>query len=416
MANVQKFNRSSMGHMLRHYARGPGEIVKRNNERIDPDQTHLNYNLAAELQSLPQKNFIDKRLSEIKHLDYIKRPNIILFCDWVVTLPENVPAERSDEFFKIAFDFLCERYGAENVISAYVHRDETRDHMHFAFIPVVKDKDGTERLCAKQRVCQSDLRRFHPALQRYCEDKMNQSVAILNGKTEGGNLTIAELKLKDAVNELAKVKAEKAGLEKAKPIIEEVVEMMNEIGDFYSKLDTALKAKKWFGDDDKAKMKAVSAYLDELKASVTKASNTAETALKQLNGMNKTVDSAVNSAFENMREMQKKAERRIKREENKIQRAEGRLAEREQELDNCITEGVRSELQKHDTEIRAKESEKKKLMEEIAKREMQLDTINAEFWNNHTFMQQAMYNQNKFIEKANEWRDNYDSTVIESDR
>ncbi len=52
MAHAQKFNRSNMGHMLRHYARQPGENVKRNNERIDPDQTHLNYNLAAELQPL----------------------------------------------------------------------------------------------------------------------------------------------------------------------------------------------------------------------------------------------------------------------------------------------------------------------------------------------------------------------------
>lgn len=212
------------------------------------------------------------------------------------------------------------------------------------------------------------------------------------------------------------MQAEKAGLEKAKPIIEEVVGMMNEIGDLYSKLDTALKSKKWFGDDDKAKMKSVSAYLDELKASVTKASNTAETALKQLNGMNDTVDSAVNSAFENMREMQKKAERRIKREENKIRRAAGRLADREQELDDCIREGVSSELQKHDAEIRRKELEKKRLSEEIAEKEDQLDAIYANFWSNHVFMQQALSNRNKFVENAYEWRDQIDSTVIKSDR
>ncbi len=80
MANVQKFNRSNMGHMLRHYARQPGENVKRNNERIDPDQTHLNYNLAAELQPLPQKDFINKRLSEIKHLDYHQCLSVVRGC------------------------------------------------------------------------------------------------------------------------------------------------------------------------------------------------------------------------------------------------------------------------------------------------------------------------------------------------
>ena len=66
MAHAQKFNRSNMGHMLRHYARQPGEIVKRNNECIDPDRTHLNYNLAAELQPNPQKDFINKAIENVK--------------------------------------------------------------------------------------------------------------------------------------------------------------------------------------------------------------------------------------------------------------------------------------------------------------------------------------------------------------
>ena len=56
--------------------------------------------------------------------------------------------------------------------------------------------------------------------------------------------------------------------------------------------------------------------------------------------------------------MQKKAERRIKREENKIRRAKDLLADREQELDDHIRDGVSSELQKHDAEIRLKEIEK----------------------------------------------------------
>lgn len=152
MANVKKFNKINMGHMLRHYARQPGEIVKRNNERIDPDRTHLNYNLAADLQKLPQNEFVKKRLSEVSHYDLDKKKDLVLLCDFVITLPENVPQERSGEFFQAVYDFCCKRYGAENVISAYVHRDETRDHMHFAFIPVVKDADGNERLCAKQCV------------------------------------------------------------------------------------------------------------------------------------------------------------------------------------------------------------------------------------------------------------------------
>ena len=49
------------------------------------------------------------------------------------------------EFFQDAYDFLVERYGEENVISATVHLDEATPHMHFNFVPVTKDG----RLCAK---------------------------------------------------------------------------------------------------------------------------------------------------------------------------------------------------------------------------------------------------------------------------
>ncbi len=51
------------------------------------------------------------------------------------------------EFFRRAYDFLADRYGRENVISAVVHMDEKgAPHMHFNFVPVTEDG----RLCAKE--------------------------------------------------------------------------------------------------------------------------------------------------------------------------------------------------------------------------------------------------------------------------
>lgn len=35
---------------------------------------------------------------------------------------------------------MANRYGKENVVSAYVHLDETAPHIHFSFIPITKDK------------------------------------------------------------------------------------------------------------------------------------------------------------------------------------------------------------------------------------------------------------------------------------
>lgn len=50
------------------------------------------------------------------------------------------------EYFNRAFEFLKERVGEENIISAVVHMDEKTPHMHLCFVPLTKDK----RLSAKE--------------------------------------------------------------------------------------------------------------------------------------------------------------------------------------------------------------------------------------------------------------------------
>ena len=54
--------------------------------------------------------------------------------------------EEMPEYFNRAFDFLKERVGEENIISAVVHMDEKTPHLHLCFVPLTKDK----RLSAKE--------------------------------------------------------------------------------------------------------------------------------------------------------------------------------------------------------------------------------------------------------------------------
>ncbi len=80
----------------------------------------LNYNLAQQDQPLPQLEFLHKRLSEIKVL---KRADVNVMCSWIVTVPENVSSSEYDTFFRECYKFLTDRYGKENVISAYNARN-----------------------------------------------------------------------------------------------------------------------------------------------------------------------------------------------------------------------------------------------------------------------------------------------------
>lgn len=190
MAHVEKYKASALGHMLAHYNRSTPA-----NKAIDRSRTEQNYNLAPERGDLLK--FINARL--VDGVKVQQRADVIKLCDWVVTMPKDLPAEKEQAFFTNTYDFLVNKYGEKNVVSAYVHKDESTPHMHFAWLPIVKEKKnkkrlGQEKLSAKECITRSDLQKFHQQLQDYLEQKLNCQVKILNEATKDGNKSIADLK------------------------------------------------------------------------------------------------------------------------------------------------------------------------------------------------------------------------------
>src|SRR5699024_12489403 len=101
-------------------------------------------------------------------------------CDWVVTLPEKIKTEEEREkFFQETYNFLENEYGKENVISSFVHLDETTPHMHFAFIPVVTDKKrGDLKVSAKELITRKHLQEFPPKLENYMKKDMGRYLGM----------------------------------------------------------------------------------------------------------------------------------------------------------------------------------------------------------------------------------------------
>lgn len=216
MANVQKYAAAATGHLTAHYERrkiqdpetGKMEYVKFGNQDIDLSRSHLNYNLAPEREG-GQIAFIRQRTTEARTL---KRDDVKVLCSWVVTLPRkdeygevrSYTGRQIQEFFQEAYKSLANRYGEKNVVSAYVHMDETTPHMHFAFVPVIDDKKrGGEKVSAKDVLTRNDLQTFHVDLQRHMDERFGDNFfPILNGNTIGGNRTIMELKVEKASTDL----------------------------------------------------------------------------------------------------------------------------------------------------------------------------------------------------------------------
>lgn len=213
MGHVAKYPASALGHMLNHYGRTKEtEYVIRGNDRIDPERTELNYNLAPKREG-GELEFIHRRMAEVRCL---KRADVNVLCDWVVTLPRFkscrtdvhiTPDEEAVEriFFERVYKFLSIRYGEQNVVSAFVHKDETTPHIHFAFLPITVDKKrGGEKLSAKEVITRQDLKTFHGDLERYLGHFRDWEFEITNGATKDGNKTVAELKKQTAHEEVLK--------------------------------------------------------------------------------------------------------------------------------------------------------------------------------------------------------------------
>lgn len=216
--NVEKYALTACGHLFAHYERARDEqdnYIRFGNRDIDTSRTALNFNLAPD-RGMTQSAYLEQRLSEVYH---IKKKDLNVMCSWVITVPDDLPEEKHLDFFVSAYRFMSERYGEDNVLSAFVHLDENMKkghaHMHFAFVPVVYDKKKERfKVSAKDVLNKNELKTIHKDIEQYLSKALDCPVHMLNGKTIEGNRTIKELKeCKDKIteaNEIVRALSEKA--------------------------------------------------------------------------------------------------------------------------------------------------------------------------------------------------------------
>lgn len=235
--NCEKFTRNQSTNILVHCNRNdPNRTYK--NQKIDHSKTHLNYNLAPEHKNMTDYEYMKKRCEEFKIL---KRKDVNWLVSWVITMPTDYKGNKS-LFFREAYNFMENKYGKDNVVSAYVHLDETSPHMHFCFVPVVFDKKKQEyKVNAKHCINKTELKQIHPQMQEYLETKLQTKVNILNGTTAEGNKTVEQLKNEEKIKEKAileliqnptaeikKSVIEQLPEEKKESIVEEEIEIIKE--------------------------------------------------------------------------------------------------------------------------------------------------------------------------------------------
>ena len=187
MAHIAKYKATSVGHMLAHYRRDESSLGRDN---IDPkcvknDMVVAHYtNKDGKLvvgrvvprEGEPNWGTVERRIERVNEAQKAAgkratRKDAVVMADVVVTLPDNVRKGDEDRFFRLTYWYLSNKFGIDNMMGGYVHKDEVlkdgtpaRDHMHAPFTPILDGRFNYKQMCPR-----SFYQSMHKELGDYLE-------------------------------------------------------------------------------------------------------------------------------------------------------------------------------------------------------------------------------------------------------
>ena len=103
--------------------------------RIDPERTRLNYSIAGALDSAGVVAMASQLMANIGTSPEKMRSDYCQAIEIIFSLPANTVIDIK-RYFANCFEWCCARFGAENILSADVHLDESTPHCHALIAPI----------------------------------------------------------------------------------------------------------------------------------------------------------------------------------------------------------------------------------------------------------------------------------------
>ena len=196
MAHIAKYKATSVGHMLAHYRRDRSSLERDNidPQRVKNDMVVGHYtNKDGKLvvgrvltrEGEPNWGTVERRIERVNEAQKAAgkratRKDAVVMADVVVTLPDNVRKGDEDRFFRLTYWYLSNKFGIDNMMGGFVHRDEVRkdgspvrDHMHVPFTPILDGRFNYKKMCPR-----SFYQSMHKELGDYLERRMGYRPAI----------------------------------------------------------------------------------------------------------------------------------------------------------------------------------------------------------------------------------------------
>lgn len=165
VVHMMKIKSGAVGGIQSHNNR---EHEPKTNPDVDMSRSEDNYDL------IPCDNYkrsIKEKLSNLVESSRAIRKDAVVVCNFIVTSDNEtmdaLGADRKREFFQDSVKWFSDRYGADRVLNATVHMDETTPHLHIGVMPITQDG----RLSAKAIFTKTEMKAIQTEFARDVGEK-----------------------------------------------------------------------------------------------------------------------------------------------------------------------------------------------------------------------------------------------------
>lgn len=165
VVHMMKIKSGAVGGIQSHNNR---EHEPKTNPDVDMSRSEDNYDL---ISCDNYKRSIKEKLSNLVESSRAVRKDAVVVCNFIVTSDnetmEALGADHQREFFQDSVKWFSDRYGADRVLNATVHMDETTPHLHIGVMPITQDG----RLSAKAIFTKTEMKAIQTEFARDVGEK-----------------------------------------------------------------------------------------------------------------------------------------------------------------------------------------------------------------------------------------------------
>lgn len=196
VVHMMKIKSGAVGGIQSHNNR---EHEPKTNPDVDMSRSEDNYDL---ISCDNYKRSIKEKLSNLVESSRAVRKDAVVVCNFIVTSDNEtmnaLGADRQREFFRDSVKWFSDRYGADRVLNATVHMDETTPHLHIGVMPITQDG----RLSAKAIFTKTEMKAIQTEFARDVGEKYGLERGVEGSeRTHLSEARFKEQKALEMVNE-----------------------------------------------------------------------------------------------------------------------------------------------------------------------------------------------------------------------